>query len=61
MATAPAALKKVFYKERKEGNSMENDGEYGDLQFLRGAIKEAAEECQDPDLLDLVYRLLLNG
>ena len=40
---------------------MENDGEHGDLQILRGAIREAAEECQDPELLDLVYRLLLNG
>lgn len=40
---------------------MENDGEHGDLQFLRGAVKEAAEECEDPALLDLVYKLLING
>lgn len=40
---------------------MDDEGRKSELQFLRGAIREAAEECQDPDLLDLVYKLLLNG
>ena len=39
---------------------MDDDGRQGELQILRGAIREAAEECEDPDLLDLVYRLLIN-
>lgn len=40
---------------------MESDGELGGLQMMRGAVKAAAEECTDPDLLDLVYMLLING
>lgn len=39
---------------------MDDDGKRSELQILRGAIREAAEECQDPELLDLVYRLLIN-
>lgn len=39
---------------------MDADGRIGELQILRGAIREAAEDCEDPDLLDLVYRLLIN-
>ena len=40
---------------------MDDGGKQSELLILRGAIREAAEECQDPDLLDLVYRLLTDG
>lgn len=31
-----------------------------DLEVLRQAVMEAAKECTDPDMLDLVYKLLCN-
>ena len=40
---------------------MDDDGKQSELLILRGAIREAAEACQDPDLLDLIYKLLIEG
>ena len=40
---------------------MEKEAEQSDLQVLRRWVAELAEECEDPDLLDLVGKLLANG
>lgn len=43
----------VFCQERNK--KMDDD-----IEVLRQAVMEAAKECTDPDMLDLVYKLLCN-
>ena len=40
---------------------MEDDSELGVLALSRELTKELVERCEDAGLLDLVYKLLLNG
>lgn len=40
---------------------MEDDGERGLLSLLREWIGEQVSICEDVWLLDLVYKMLLNG
>ena len=40
---------------------MKEDGESGGLEILRSWTMELVEACDDLDLLDLVYKLLLQG
>ena len=40
---------------------MKEDGENGGLEILRAWTVELVEACEDADLLDLVYKLLLQG
>lgn len=34
--------------------------ENNELHTLRQMLAQAAEQCQDPDLLDLVYKILIH-
>lgn len=40
---------------------MGEDGESGCLEILRAWIGELVGSCEDVDLLDLVYKMLLIG
>ncbi len=40
---------------------MNENGEIGGLEILRAWTVELIEACEDLDLLDLVYKLLLIG
>ena len=51
---------KIKDSTTKEGR-MNNDGEFGGLEILRDWTMELVKSCQDMDLLDLVYKLLLQG
>lgn len=40
---------------------MEDDSDLGCMSALRAWTKDLVDACEDADLLDFVYKLLLNG